>query len=298
MTLSQSNEYSDGTGSQCSGAESSSFGDVAGLPPLLLAAAPRFRRDMELYEGSGRLNGLKSLITGGDSMIGRAIAIAYACEGADVALSYVDRPEAESSANWVLRAGGKCFLLPSDGREQATAGHIVLDAAERLAGLDIVVNTATGRQPDQDGRVGNAFGETHAIFSTDLDAMFSITREAVRQLKQGACIINLISIREFDPIDTPVDYAACRTSIDKLTLLMAQQCREQGIRINSVTRSHVQPQDKAMAGSISSPGCCTPFGDLGWPWEFIGPFVFLASPREASHVSGTVMSLADVEFPF
>ncbi|WP_040158266.1 SDR family oxidoreductase [Nigerium massiliense] len=251
----------------------------------------------ETYVGSGKLAGLKALITGGDSGIGRAVAIAYAREGADVALSYLDEEsaDAEDTKAWVEKAGRACVLVPGDLRDEDVARGVVRDAVEKLGGLDIVVNNAGAqwaRRPN--GLADLKTDEMDRIFKTNLYALFWVTQEAIPHLKEGSSIINVSSIQAYDPSEALVDYAATKAAINNFTVNMAQQVGEKGIRVNAVAPGPIwtplQPATKE-GEAMESFGADAPLGRPGQPSELAGAFVFLASPRDASYVSGTVIGV-------
>ena len=251
----------------------------------------------ESYVGYGKLEGLKALITGGDSGIGRAVAIAFAREGADVALSYLDteQADAEDTASWVEKAGRTCVLLPGDIREESTARSVVKNAADQLGGLDIVVNNAGAQWARRENGIEDLTTEQmDTIFKTNLYAMFWITQEALPHLGKGSSIINVSSIQAYDPSESLIDYAATKAAINNFTVNLAQQVGEKGIRVNAVAPGPIwTPLQPATKPGKTMPkfGADTPLGRPGQPSELAGAFVFLASPRDASYVSGTVIGV-------
>ena len=251
----------------------------------------------EGWIGRDRLAGLKALNTGGDSGIGRAVAIAFAREGADVALSYLpeEQQDAEETRAWVERAGRSCVLLPGDLREEATARKVVDDAAGELGGLDVLVNNAGfqwGRR--EGGLAGVTTEEMDRIFKTNLYALFWVTQQALTHLGKGASIINVSSIQAYDPSVSLIDYASTKAAINNFTVNLAAEVGEKGIRVNAVAPGPIwTPLQPATKGGESMPefGGDTPLGRAGQPAELAGAFVFLASPLEASYVSGTVIGV-------
>ena len=251
----------------------------------------------EGWIGRDRLADLKALITGGDSGIGRAVAIAFAREGADVALSYLpeEQQDAEETRAWVERAGRSCVLLPGDLREEATARKVVDDAAGELGGLDVLVNNAGfqwGRR--EGGLAGVTTEEMDRIFKTNLYALFWVTQQALTHLDKGASIINVSSIQAYDPSVSLIDYASTKAAINNFTVNLAAEVGEKGIRVNAVAPGPIwTPLQPATKGGESMPefGGDTPLGRAGQPAELAGAFVFLASPLEASYVSGTVIGV-------
>jgi NAD(P)-dependent dehydrogenase (short-subunit alcohol dehydrogenase family) len=251
----------------------------------------------ETYEGSGKLAGLKALITGGDSGIGRAVAIAYAREGADVALSYLDveQEDAQDTQVWVQKAGRTCVLLPGDIRDEQVARAVVNDAAEQLGGLDILVNNAgTQWARRENGLEDLTTDQMDSIFKTNLYALFWMTQEALKHLGEGSSIINCSSIQAYDPSEALIDYASTKAAINNVTVNLAQQLGPKGIRVNAVAPGPIwTPLQPATKGADGMPGfgADTPLGRPGQPSELAGAFVFLASPRDASYVSGTVLGV-------
>ena len=187
------------------------------------------------YQGHGRLKGRKALITGGDSGIGRAAAIAFAREGADVAISYL--PEEKADAVEVIQLieaeGRKAVSLPGDIRDERFCEKLVANAAEELGGLDILVNNA-GKQQAVDSILDLTTEQFDATFKTNVYALFWITKAAVPLLKPGSTIINTSSVQAYDPSPNLLDYAQTKTAIVAFTKSLAQQLAEKGIRVNAV----------------------------------------------------------------
>lgn len=244
------------------------------------------------YRGSGRLAGRKALITGGDSGIGRAVAIAYAREGADVAINYL--PEEESDAAEVIKLieaeGRKAFAIPGDIRTEAFCQTLVKEATTRLGGLDILVNNA-GRQQFNESIRTLSTEDFDATFKTNVYAMFWITKAAVDYLPRGASIINTSSVQAYQPSDILLDYAQTKACIVAFTKSLAQQLGEEGIRVNAVApgpfwtplqSSGGQPQEK-----VKQFGASAPLGRPGQPAEIAPLYVTLAS-TESSYTSGQV----------
>jgi NAD(P)-dependent dehydrogenase (short-subunit alcohol dehydrogenase family) len=244
------------------------------------------------YKGSGRLAGRKALITGGDSGIGRAVAIAYAREGADVAINYL--PEEESDAAEVIQLieaeGRKAIAIPGDIRTEAFCQQLVKEAASKLGGLDILVNNA-GRQQFNESIRTLSTEDFDATFKTNVYAMFWITKAAVDYLPRGASIINTSSVQAFKPSEILLDYAQTKASIVAFTKSLAKQLGKEGIRVNAVApgpywtplqSSGGQPQEK-----VQQFGEDSPLGRPGQPAEIAPLYVTLAS-TESSYTSGQV----------
>lgn len=244
------------------------------------------------YKGSGRLAGRKALITGGDSGIGRAVAIAYAREGADVAINYL--PEEESDAAEVIQLieaeGRKAIAIPGDIRTEAFCQQLVKEAASKLGGLDILVNNA-GRQQFNESIRTLSTEDFDATFKTNVYAMFWITKAAVDYLPRGASIINTSSVQAFKPSEILLDYAQTKASIVAFTKSLAKQLGKEGIRVNAVApgpywtplqSSGGQPQEK-----VQQFGQDSPLGRPGQPAEIASLYVTLAS-TESSYTSGQV----------
>ena len=247
--------------------------------------------------GRDRLPGLKALITGGDSGIGRAVAIAFAREGADVALSYLpeEQSDAEDVKKVVEEAGRTCVLLPGDITEEAIARKVVDDAADQLGGLNILVNNAGFQWARRDGGLADlTTEEMDRTFKTNLYAMFWMSQQALNYLGKGDSIINNSSIQAYDPSVDLIDYAATKAAINNYTVNLAAELGPKGIRVNCVAPGPIwtplQPATKD-AEDMPEFGVDTPLGRPGQPSELAGAFVFLASPQEASYVSATVIGV-------
>jgi hypothetical protein len=245
------------------------------------------------YRGTGRLQGRKALITGADSGIGAATAIAFAREGADVALSYL--PEEEEDAKRIVslieEAGQKAVPLPGNLTDPGYCRQLVSDAVEGLGGLDILVNNAAKQQHVEDlaDLSDEQFDET---FKTNVYAMFWITKAALPHLKPGSTIINTSSIQAYQPSENLLDYATTKASINTFSKGLAQQLAPKGIRVNVVAPGPVWTPLQTAGGQPSEElpefGDSTPLGRPGQPAELAPAFVFLASP-ESSYVVGATI---------
>jgi NAD(P)-dependent dehydrogenase (short-subunit alcohol dehydrogenase family) len=248
------------------------------------------------YRGHGRLAGLRALITGGDSGIGRAVAIAFAREGADVALSYLpsEQPDADETARWVDDAGRKAVLLPGDLTDRETCSQLPAQALEALGGLEVLVNNAGFQMARTHGIEELADEHLDRVIATNLNALFWLTRATVPHLDRGASIINTTSIQAYDPSTTLLDYAATKAAINNFTVNLAGELGPRGIRVNAVAPGPIwtplQPATQD-GDHLETFGGDTPLGRAGQPSEVAPAYVFLASPTEASYVSGTVVGV-------
>ncbi len=244
------------------------------------------------YVGSGRLAGRKALITGGDSGIGRAVAIAFAREGADVAINYLPQEEEDARAVVALieKAGRQAVALPGDLRDAAFCRQLVDDAVKRLGGLDILVNNAA-RQASFDSIADIPDDHFDDVFKTNVYALFHVTKAALAHLKRGATIINTSSVQAFDPSKQLLDYAATKAAILSMTRSLAKQLGEQGIRVNAVAPgpywTPLQPSGGQTPDKLVRFGEDTPLGRPGQPAEIAAQYVLLAS-HESSFTTGNV----------
>lgn len=258
----------------------------------------------ETYQGHGRLTGMKALITGGDSGIGRAVAIAFAREGADVAINYLEPEESDASdtIDWIERAGRKGVKVPGDIRDRATCEQIVAEAVEQLGGLDILVNNAGFHWDKSEPGIAH-MAEEHVerVFRTNLHGTFYVTQAAVENMQSGGAIINTTSVQAYEPSPTLLDYAATKAALTNFTVNLAKELGPKGIRVNAVAPGPIwtplqpatRPEEK-----IETFGANTPLGRAGQPAEVAPAYVFLASPSDASYVSGTVLGVTGGESVF
>ena len=264
-------------------------------PGLDAELEPRTDRGEESYRGTGRLEGRKALITGADSGIGAAVAIAYAREGADVALAYL--PEEEEDAQEIVRlvqaAGRKAVALPGDVRDAAYCAQLVADAVEALGGLDILVNNA-GKQIAVENLEDLSDEQLDDTFKTNIYAFFRITRAALPHLPAGSSIINTTSIQAYSPSPFLLDYASTKAAINNFTKGLSQQLAPKGIRVNAVAPgpfwTPLQVSDGQPKEALPEFGKDTPLGRAGQPTELAPAYVFLASP-ESSYVVGETLNV-------
>lgn len=261
-------------------------------PGLATEMEPRPDHGEDSYQGHGRLKGRKALITGGDSGIGRATAIAYAREGADVAISYL--PSEEEDAQEVIalieQAGCKALALPGDVREESWNATMVQRVVEAFGGLDILVVNA-GRQQYREDVSQVSTADFDATLKTNLYALHWLCQAAAPHMPPGAAIITTSSIQAYEPSDILMDYATTKGGIVTYTKALAKQMIEKGVRVNSVAPgpfwtvlqpSGGQPQEK-----VEQFGAHSAFGRPGQPVEIAPIYVLLAS-QEASFVTGEV----------
>ncbi|WGX97877.1 SDR family oxidoreductase [Nocardioides sp. L-11A] len=249
------------------------------------------------YVGHGRLQGQVALITGGDSGIGRAVAIAYAREGADVAFTHLheEQPDADTTAALVEDAGRRVLPLSLDLRTSEACDEAVRRTAEELGGLDVLVNNA-GYQMARDHAVDDLSDDRiDRTFKTNLYALMWLVRSAAPHLRRRpGCIVNNSSIQAFEPSETLLDYAATKAAINNLTVNLAASLGSDGIRVNAVAPGPIwtplQPATQEPE-KVERFGVDTPLGRAGQPAEVAPAFVFLASPGDASYVSGTVLGV-------
>ncbi|WP_427026321.1 SDR family oxidoreductase (plasmid) [Aureimonas ureilytica] len=248
----------------------------------------------ESYVGKGLLQGQVALITGGDSGIGKAVAIAFAREGADVALSYLDaeQSDAEDTRRWIEAAGRRCLLLPGDIAERAVCEQLVARTVAEFGQLDILVNNAAA-QTTNDDLADIDDDEMQNAFQVNVFAMLRLARAAVPHMKPGASIVNTTSIQAKVATDSMIVYATTKGAISSLTIGLSNLLAPRGIRVNAVAPGPVwtpiQPIAKD-AETLETLGQNTPLGRAGQPAELASAYVLLAS-REGNYMSGAVVPI-------
>ena len=260
-------------------------------PGLAKEMSPEPDNGESSYVGTGRLQGRKALVTGADSGIGRAVAIAFAREGADVAIGYL--PSEEADAKEVLKlidkAGVKAVAVPGDISDESFCKAMVAKAEKELGGLDILVNNA-GTMSSHTDLLEVTSAEFDTTMKTNVYALFWITQAAMPLLKPGASIINTASIQAYEPSRGIVDYAMTKAAIVTFTKGMAKQLMDKGIRINAVAPgpfwTPIQPSGQPPE-SLAKLGSGVLFGRPGQPVEIAPVYVLLAS-QEGSYITGEI----------
>src|SRR6201996_2525465 len=244
------------------------------------------------YKGSGRLQGRKALITGGDSGMGRAAAIAFAREGADVAINY--HPNEEKDARQVIKlvedAGRKGVAIPGDLREESFCKQLVAAALEKLGGLDILVSNAA-RQQSHDSILDISSEDFDATIKTNIYAPFWIIKAALPHLKPGSCIIATTSEQAYDPSPDLYDYAQTKAATMNYVKSLAKQLGGRGIRVNGVAPGPIWTPLQVSGGASQekqkSFGSTTVLGRPGQPAELASIYVQLADSN-ASFATGNI----------
>ncbi|QYO76075.1 SDR family oxidoreductase [Devosia salina] len=249
----------------------------------------------ESYGGFGRLTGRKALITGGDSGIGRAVAIAYAREGADVAINYLppEGEDAQDVVSLIEAAGTNGFALPGDVTDEAFCQILVEDAVKKLGGLDILVINA-GRQQTRPSIAAVSSEDFDRTLKTNLYALHWLAQAAVPHLPPGAAIITTASIQAFEPSAHLLDYATTKAGIVAYSKALAEQLIERGIRVNTVAPgpfwTPLQPSGGQTQEKVENFGSNSAFGRPGQPVELAPVYVLLAS-QEGSYITGEVFGV-------
>ncbi|OFT55010.1 NAD(P)-dependent oxidoreductase [Brachybacterium sp. HMSC06H03] len=264
-------------------------------PGLDAELIPGTDRGEKSYRGTGRLEGRRALITGADSGIGAAVAIAFAREGADVALNYLPQEERDALriAEVIREAGRTAVLLPGDLADPEFCRRLVEDAVEGLGGLDALVNNA-GRQIAVESLEEIDDQQWEDTYAVNIHAMFRITKTALKHLPAGSTIVNTTSVQAYEPSPTLVDYASTKAAINNFTKGLAQQLAPRGIRVNAVAPGPIwtplQVSDGQPKEALPEFGKSTPLGRAGQPTELAPAYVFLTS-SESSYVLGETLAV-------
>ena len=245
------------------------------------------------YQGSGKLAGRAALITGGDSGIGRAVAIAYAREGADVAISYLDETEdAQETARWVEASGRKALLLPGDITDPAHCKSLVEKTYSEFGRLDVLVNNAAFQLTHDDISEFTP-EEIQRTFGTNIFAMFYLCQAAMPKMKPGSAIITTSSVQAYQPSPELLAYASTKGAIVTFTKGLAEAAAKQGIRVNTVAPGPIWtpliPSTMGMEEAKNF-GLKTPLKRAGQPVELAGTYVLLASD-DSSYTTGMVYGI-------
>lgn len=264
-------------------------------PGLDAELKPQADHGQATYKGSGRLAGRKALITGGDSGIGRAVAIAFAREGADVVITHL--PSEQIDADETIKLADcpeqKLISIAGDLSDENFCSSLIDRAKDELGGLDILVNNAA-KQIHVETLEDLSAEQLRQTFTVNVFATFLLTKAALKYLPKGAAIINTTSIQAYQPSSGLLDYAATKAAIANFTKGLAEQLASKGIRVNAVAPgpiwtplqpSYGQPQDK-----LTQFGQDTPLGRAGQPAELAPTYVFLAS-QESSYITGEIIGV-------
>ena len=248
------------------------------------------------YRGSDRLTGKRAVITGGDSGIGRAVALAFAREGADVLISYL--PEEEEDADETVRlveeAGRKAVRFPGDIRDEEVCRSLIDTAVSELGGIDVLVNNAAYQMAQLGGIADITTEQFDRVLKTNLYAMFWLCKLALPHLQPGSVIINTSSVQGTSPSPELLDYATTKAGIINFTKGLAQELADKGIRVNTVAPGPIwtplipatMPEERS-----EGHGEDTPLGRAGQPSEVAPAYVFFAS-QESSYITGEVITVA------
>jgi NAD(P)-dependent dehydrogenase (short-subunit alcohol dehydrogenase family) len=252
---------------------------------------PKVDHGENSYKGCGKLTGRKAVITGADSGIGRAVAIAFAREGADVLIAYLDEHEdAKETAKWVEQAGRKAVVVPGDIQEEVHCKEIINRAVQELGGIDILVNNAAFQMTHESIQDISA-EELDRTFRTNIFAMFHLCKAAEPHMKPGSTVINTTSINAYKPSPTLLAYASTKGAIQNFTAGLGQLWAEKGIRVNCVAPGPIwtplipstMPEEK-----VKNFGKDVPLKRAGQPAELAPAYVLLASDDSSYMTSSTV----------
>jgi len=265
-------------------------------PGLEVRMRPRPQYTAPQYKGSGKLTGKVALITGGDSGIGRAVAVLFAREGADVAIMFLPEEEidAAETKNAIEAEGRRALLLPGDVTDPTYCEECIDNVVAELGALDILVNNAAF-QENKDAIEDITLEQFDQTFKTNIYGYFYLTKFALRRMKRGASIINTGSITGLEGHKELLDYSATKGAIHAFTKSLAQNLVEKGIRVNCVAPGPVwTPLNMAASQSaedVAEFGADTPMKRPGQPEEIAPTYVFLASNVDSSYITGEVISL-------
>ncbi|MCK5931075.1 MAG: glucose 1-dehydrogenase [Fulvimarina manganoxydans] len=255
--------------------------------------SPRPDHGEDSYKGSGKLEGQAAIITGADSGIGRAVAIAFAREGADILVSYYsEHGDAEETKKWVEKAGKRCVLMPGDVKDEAYCEKLVETCISEFGRLDVLVNNAA-HQAVFSSLEDISAEEIDVTFRTNIFSLFYLCKAALRHMQPGATIVNSSSINALEPSPGLLPYAVTKGAIYNFTAGLAHMLAEKGIRVNGVAPGPVwtplipstMPDEK-----VKTFGSSTPIGRAGQPAELAPAYVYLASD-DSTYVTGEVIAV-------
>jgi NAD(P)-dependent dehydrogenase (short-subunit alcohol dehydrogenase family) len=264
-------------------------------PGLEAKMHPRPKYESPSYRGSGKLAGRAALITGGDSGIGRAVAVLYAREGADLAIVYLadEEVDARETQRAVEAEGRRCLLLPGDVSNSAFCEAAVAETVAQLGRLDVLVNNAAYQQ-HQETLADISDEQLEKTFSTNIFGYFYMARAALRHLPAGGAIVNTGSITGLEGSKQLLDYSATKGAIHAFTKSLAQQLVDRKVRVNCVAPGPIwtplNVADKP-AAKAAEHGADTPMGRPGQPEEVAPAYVFFASNADSSYITGEVLTL-------
>jgi NAD(P)-dependent dehydrogenase (short-subunit alcohol dehydrogenase family) len=260
-------------------------------PGIEARMTPRPKAEDEQYRGSGKLRGKAALITGGDSGIGRAVAIMYAREGADVAVAYLnEHQDAEETKRLVEREGRRCHLIAGDIGEESFCQQAVQQVVREFGRLDVLVNNAAEQHP-QDSIEQISAEQLERTFRTNIFAMFFLTKAALPHLKAGSAIVNTTSVTAYKGSPQLLDYSSTKGAIVAFTRSLSQGLAEKGIRVNAVAPGPIWTPlipSTFDEEKVASFGADVPLQRPGQPEEVAPSYVFLASD-DSSYMTGQVL---------
>lgn len=272
------------------------------FPGLARDMNPKPDHGEKSYRGSGQLAGRRALITGGDSGIGRAVAIAFAREGADVVINHLpaEQPDADEVVQLIREAGRQGFSMPGDLREEQFCTRLIADAVGRLGGLDVLVLNA-GRQQARNSIEELTTEEFDATFKTNVYAPFWLTKAALQHLKPGSAIVITASEQGYQPASQLFHYAQTKSCNVSFAKSLAKQFAARGIRVNAVAPgpfwTPLQVAGGQLPGKVTKFGAETPLGRPGQPAEIAPAYVMLAAPG-ATYMTGQVVAVTGGQAPF
>ncbi|MFS0838119.1 SDR family oxidoreductase [Paenibacillus sp. 1P03SA] len=260
-------------------------------PGIETQMTPQPQFEDSKYRPAGKLKGKVAIITGGDSGIGRAVAVAYAQEGADVAIVYLsEHSDAEKTKSLVEQEGRKCLLIPGDLGDESFCKQVIDRTVSGLGKLDILVNNAAEQHP-QNSLEDITAEQLEKTFRTNIFSMFFLTKAALPHLKKGSAVINTASITAYKGNPTLIDYSSTKGAIVSFTRALSQSVVEKGIRVNGVAPGPIWTPlipSTFSEDKVASFGSDTPMKRAGQPEELAPSYVFLASD-DSSYMSGQIL---------